>query len=80
MSPSYTSRIFKKEMGMTIKEYLNMRRITLAKNKIINGSRATALFAECGFSDYTTFYRAFVRYVGMSPEAFRIANSEEEST
>lgn len=79
MSPSYTSRMFKKETGMTIKEYLNMRRITRAKNEIMQGGKATAIFSDCGFSDYTTFYRAFVKYVGMSPDAFRASNSKKKS-
>lgn len=71
LSPSYISRMFKRETGMTIKEYLTMRRITHAKNAIMQGGKVTAVFRDCGFSDYSTFYRAFMKYVGMSPEEFR---------
>lgn len=71
MSSSHISRVFKRETGMTINEYLNMRRITHAKNLIMEGKKATAVYLDCGFSDYSTFYRNFTRFVGMTPEAFR---------
>lgn len=71
MSHSYASRLFKEKTGMTIKSYLNMRRITAAKNLIMEGRKATSIFARCGFSDYSTFYRSFVKYVGMTPDEFK---------
>lgn len=71
LSPSYVSRVFKKETGMTVKAYINLRRITQAKNLIIEGEKATCVFRECGFSDYSTFYRAFVKYAGMTPDKFK---------
>lgn len=71
MSSGYASRIFKKETGITIKAYLNFRRITHAKNLIMQGEKATTIFADCGFSDYSTFYRSFVKYVGMTPDEFK---------
>lgn len=71
VSPAYLSRVFKRETGITIKTYLNMRRVTHAKNLIIQGQPVTNAFLECGFDDYSTFYRAFTKYVGMSPEQFK---------
>ena len=71
MSSAYASRLFKKETGMTIKAYLNMRRVTRGKNLIMEGRKATEIFDKCGFSDYSTFYRAFVKFVGMTPEEFK---------
>lgn len=76
MSSGYASRMFKKETGMTIKEYLNLRRITCAKNLIMQGEKATNIFDKCGFFDYSTFYRAFVKYVGMTPEEFKHTNKQ----
>lgn len=76
MSSGYASRIFKKETGMTIKEYLSLRRIVHAKNLIMQGEKATNIFDKCGFFDYSTFYRAFVKYVGMTPEEFKHMNKQ----
>ena len=71
LSPAYASRLFKKETGMTIKSYLNLRRVTHAKSLIMQGRKATNIFPECGFCDYSTFYRAFIKYVGMTPDEFK---------
>lgn len=71
MSPSGARRIFKSETGMSIKSYLTLRRITAAKNKIMEGKKAMSIFESCGFHDYSTFYRSFLKYVGMTPDAFK---------
>ena len=71
MSQSHMSRIFKKEMGMSIKTYLSMRRIIHAKNLIMQGESVSFAYTDSGFCDYSTFYRTFVRYAGMSPDSFK---------
>lgn len=79
MSQSYASRFFKGQTGMTIKSYLNMRRITAAKNLIMEGQKITNIFARCGFKDYSTFYRAFVKYVGITPEDFKNSHNNQKN-
>lgn len=71
ISTVYLSKLFKKETGMTIKSYINMRRIVDAKNHIFAGDKITTLPQKCGFDNYPTFYRAFVKYTGVSPDEFR---------
>lgn len=71
MSPSHASRLFKKETGMTVKAYLTLRRITHAKSLIMQGYKTMSIYSECGFGDYSSFYRAFVKYVGMTPNEFK---------
>ena len=64
---------------MTIKAYLNLRRVTHAKNLMMQGEKATTIFDKCGFFDYSTFYRAFVKYVGMSPDEFKHMNDGRDN-
>lgn len=71
---SYICKLFKNETGMTIHTYINMRRIMLAKNLMLSGENATDIFEKCGFKDYSTFYRAFQKYVGVTPEKFKSKN------
>lgn len=71
MDKSYIGRLFKKHTGMTIKPYINMQRILKAKNLIASGKQATDIYTECGFENYSTFYRAFKKYVGYTPEEFK---------
>lgn len=74
MDKSYIGRLFKQHTGVSIMLYVNMKRIVLAKNLILAGGDATEIFFECGFKDYTTFFRAFKRYVGVSPGEFKKMN------
>ncbi len=71
LNKSYISRLFKSEVGIPILTYLNIRRITLAKNLLLDGGQVTNIYQKCGFSDYVTFYRAFKKYVGKSPNEFK---------
>jgi AraC-like DNA-binding protein len=34
----------------------------------VNGNKPSEVFKEYGFSDYSVFYRAFVKEYGMSPQ------------
>jgi AraC-like DNA-binding protein len=46
------------------------RRLNLARREIFLGAKATAVYTQCGFSDYSTFYRAFKQEFGISPRQF----------
>lgn len=74
VSAVYVSKLFKKETGMTLKSYINMCRIVNAKNLILAGEKIIELPEKCGFENYSTFYRAFVKYAGISPEDFKKSN------
>lgn len=82
VSKSYLYQIFKTDLHTTPKAYLAQRRLILARNEIFLGAKATAVYAQCGFSDYSAFYRAYKKQFGYSPaetqdRAFR---ENEETT
>lgn len=62
--------LFKENVGLSIKEYINTRRIAKAKNLISTGEDFTSICFQCGFNDYSTFYKTFKKYTGMSPRKF----------
>lgn len=66
----YLSHLFKKETGISVKDYISMQRIALAKKLIGKGGSASEVYCECGFGDYSSFYRAFKRLTGKSPAEF----------
>lgn len=66
----YMCHTFKEETGLTIKEYINTRRISKAKQLLNQGYNITDLCFSCGFNDYSTFYKTFKKFTGKSPRAF----------
>lgn len=76
ISKSYLYQIFQEDLGTTPKEYLNRRRLEVARREILLGAKASSLCTLCGFADYSAFYRAYKKHFGYSPsetqeEAFR---------
>ena len=43
------------------------RSMKYAKNFISNGMHPTKVYFECGFKDYSSFYRAYIKKYGTSP-------------
>lgn len=78
LDKSYICRLFKRETGITINSYVNMRRVTLAKQMMSGGAAPRDTYMRCGYNDYSTFYRAFRRYAGMGPEEFRRGYSDDK--
>lgn len=68
LSRSYLMHLFKAETGFTILHYITEKRLFLASQQIKNGSGVTQACFSCGFSDYTSFYRAFTARFGVPPK------------
>jgi AraC-like DNA-binding protein len=72
MSVSELSRKFKREMGTTFPDYLNMKRLGQAKHLLINSDKKIFEIAfEVGYSNVEHFNSVFKRYEKMSPNQFR---------
>ena len=70
LSESYICRIFKSATGTTINKYITARRISIAKALLNEGSSVTEAFERSGFSDYSNFFKAFTKAVGVSPKKY----------
>ncbi|MCM1568538.1 MAG: AraC family transcriptional regulator [Roseburia sp.] len=67
ISKYYLNRSFKRATGTTVIDYLIHKRIFLAKQYLLNGENAVDVAAKVGFTDYSSFYRAYKRILGTSP-------------
>lgn len=67
ISRYYMMRLFKSETGYTIGNYINYKRLLLAKEAIAQGIPITQACFDCGFRDYSTFSRAYKKLFGKSP-------------
>lgn len=69
ISKNYLNVSFKKYLGTTVMDYVRYKRITLARQAIQAGSSAMDAALQCGFTDYSSFFRAYKKYIGMSPRS-----------
>ena len=58
---------FKAVTGGSVYGYINQKRLTSALAMLRKGASASDAAKECGFSDYTVFYRSFKKMYGFSP-------------
>jgi len=77
VSDSSISHLFKEKMGISLYHYVTQRRLISAKNLIAEGTALEQVGSRVGFSDYSTFYRAFKQEYGISPRQYR--NMQENS-
>lgn len=71
-SHAYFCRRFHSGFGMNFSEYLNIFRITRARQLIEDTSEKLSVIAEsCGFSDPVYFTKCFKRYIGVTPSEYR---------
>ena len=67
MSKSQLCRLFKRATGTTLWQYITIKRLAKAQELITAGGHPTHIYAQCGFNDYSTFYRAYVKTYGTAP-------------
>ena len=68
ISKSQINRIFKKKTGSSLYLYVLAKRLITAKNMISSGDTMVNVCEKCGFSDYSSFYRSYIKRFGHSPK------------
>lgn len=68
ISKSQINRIFKKKTGSSLYQYVLAKRLITAKNMIVSGTSMVSACEKCGFSDYSSFYRSYIKRFGHSPK------------
>jgi len=69
ISKHHLCRSFKMCTGFTVNRYITYRRIMLTKELYRKGKSLSEASSEAGFTDYSNFYRAYVKETGYSPTA-----------
>lgn len=67
LSASQLGRVFRQATGSSVGEYIRVKRLLAARERIVAGSTPTDTCAACGFQDYSTFFRAYKAKFGCTP-------------
>lgn len=78
LSEGYLSRLFKKETGCSISDYIRNRKLDTAKNMLIHSDYSISMISEtlC-FASQSYFIKTFKAYTGMTPATYRKYDSRK---
>ena len=68
-SPSAVTHLFKKTLGISLHRYVTQRRLIYGQNLILAGGKPSKIYSDCGYQDYSSFYKAYVLFFGYPPSA-----------
>ncbi len=70
LSKYHLIREFKKHSGTTIHKYIIQKKLIHAKELILKDVPITNVYKQCGFGDYSNFFRSFKKEYGVTPRRF----------
>ena len=80
VSKSYLSRVFRRQTGMSLNDYLQKMRVEAAKSILVSSNLCIEQVSTMvGYHSPKYFYRVFLAGTGMSPREFRKSESSGTS-
>ena len=80
VSKYHLSHEFQRQVGTGVYRYIQKKRLQIARHLLSQGQKPNAVYSQCGFADYTGFYRAFRSEYGSSPKEFAVQSKTKGST
>lgn len=67
VSLSTLTQTFKKDMNISVYQYILKKKLTMAQQRIRDGENAMTTAIQCGFNDYSSFYKQYKKMFGVAP-------------
>ena len=67
ITKGYLYKIFHQQLYISPKKYIISKRLAKAQTLIRQKKKPTEIYSECGFSDYSSFYRNYRSFFGYAP-------------
>lgn len=71
LSVSVLCALFRETTGVGMHEYITFRRVSKAREMLLQGASVSEAGAACGFNDYANFIRTFRKITGIPPGRYR---------
>jgi AraC-like DNA-binding protein len=79
LSESRLRSLFKTDMGISLHQYILLRKSNLSLTRIMNGANIAEAAAAGGFADSSHFHRVMLHLFGVSPSRFMRANERKRT-
>jgi AraC-like DNA-binding protein len=67
ISKAQLCRLFRRTTATTVWQYITVKRLVMAKQLLEQGEQPTKVYSQCGFNDYSTFSRSYLKHYGFPP-------------
>lgn len=71
ISTSYLARVFKRQVGTSVYDYIQNLKFAHSANLLASGSSVTQACYDAGFNSYSHFIQMFKRKYGMTPRKYQ---------
>ncbi len=78
VSKFYISHLFRDTLGLSVHQYILKKRLDACRCSMLGSTPIGQLCLRYGFSDYSSFYRAFKKEFGVSPKEYRLMHLTEK--
>ena len=70
-NPDYLCRLFKKHTNIAVTEYINIQRVSIARELLDSGGSVKTVQEQSGFNNYSHFSRTFKKFHNITPKQYQ---------